>query len=215
MKSLLKKGIFITQIHLQNLDTDSEYGSGSSLAIWIRIHPEPVPDPQHCWKGPCIFSSCKSDLGQIPSLLVDSKCTTLHWMWRQPCRRGAVCHLETCTGHRQPLLGFFRCLRGKGWDLWTNLLLYSRRRRIRQWSLGGQNVWCGHRCATHSFYCEFLCWFYHTFSVCSSTDTFYIATDIFLMFCICTEFFFNDLEVYFMLSPPRSKNTWGNKYFKK
>ena len=45
MKNLLKKWIFIAQFHLQ--DPDSEYESGSSLAICIRIHP--VPDPQHCW----------------------------------------------------------------------------------------------------------------------------------------------------------------------
>ena len=39
MTNLLKKWIFIAQFHFQ--DPDSEYGSGSSLAIRIRIHPDP------------------------------------------------------------------------------------------------------------------------------------------------------------------------------
>ena len=44
MKNLWKKWIFIAQIHFQDPDPDSEYGFGSSLAILIRIH----PDPEHC-----------------------------------------------------------------------------------------------------------------------------------------------------------------------
>jgi len=43
MKILLNKWIFIAQFHFQDPDSDSEYGSGSSLVIWIRIY----PDPQH------------------------------------------------------------------------------------------------------------------------------------------------------------------------
>ena len=46
MKNLLNKWIFIAQFRLQDSDPDSEYRSGSSLTIWIRIHPD--PDPQHC-----------------------------------------------------------------------------------------------------------------------------------------------------------------------
>ena len=46
MKYLWKKWIFIAQFYFQ--DPDSEYGFGSSMAIWIRI--QPVPDPKHCRK---------------------------------------------------------------------------------------------------------------------------------------------------------------------
>ena len=46
MKNLLKKWIFIgSSISLAGSGFRI-YGSGSSLAIWIRIHPD--PDPQHC-----------------------------------------------------------------------------------------------------------------------------------------------------------------------
>jgi hypothetical protein len=40
MKNLLKKWILIAQLQ----DLDSEYGSRSSLAIWIQIYPDLDPD---------------------------------------------------------------------------------------------------------------------------------------------------------------------------
>ena len=43
MKNLLKKWILIAQLQ----DLDSEYGSRSSLAIWIRIYPDLDPVLQH------------------------------------------------------------------------------------------------------------------------------------------------------------------------
>jgi len=41
MKNLWKKCIWLAEFHSQDPDPDSEYGSWSSLTIWIRIHPDP------------------------------------------------------------------------------------------------------------------------------------------------------------------------------
>ena len=48
MRDLLKMWIFIAQFHLRDPDPNSEYGSGFSLAILIRIRIQPGdlnPDP--------------------------------------------------------------------------------------------------------------------------------------------------------------------------
>ena len=133
-EQFVEKVDFYSSFHFQ--DPDSEYGSGSSLAIWIRIPPD--PDLQHC-KESLGWVWEERDGGWVTRLIpylssVQDFCQfyrplQLFWMWK-----ALVTWSSTSKNINFADTGKFYYVLSMLWI--QNILMWIRRRLSLWWGSG-------------------------------------------------------------------------------